>query len=148
MVVFASTFQFPFLSADILIDSSSQEAVIVIFSLAGNATPTVDYVENLSTFVVIPDGQTSVAMTVTTIDDSLVETSETVDVTLQPSPAYTIDATDFSGTVTITDDDTFVVTLEVTDAVATEQVTATSKAILSLHARSCAHSITISKSKC
>jgi hypothetical protein len=59
----------------------------------------------LSGNVVISAGQSSATITVTTIDDSLVEGNETVIVTLSANAAYTV-GTPASGTVTIADNDT------------------------------------------
>ena len=69
--------------------------------------------------VVIPVGQASVTVTVTPVDDALVESSETVVLTISPNAAYTVGAPS-TATVTIADNDLPVVTITATDATATE----------------------------
>lgn len=89
----------------------------VYYTLGGTATPDVDYVAPPGS-VVIPAGETSVAVTFAAIDDDLVEGDETVVIQVTPNPAYTIS----SGTtvITILDDDPPLVTLAVTDDLAIE----------------------------
>ncbi|AFY68492.1 Na-Ca exchanger/integrin-beta4 [Thalassoporum mexicanum PCC 7367] len=81
----------------------------VFFSLSGTATNIADY-EELPTSVVIPDGQRSVELIVTAIDDALVEEDETVVLTIDPGPNYTIgrpndNANDTAATVIIRDNE-------------------------------------------
>jgi hypothetical protein len=69
----------------------------------GSAQSGVDF-SPLPNPMVIPAGQASVVVTVTPIDDTLVEGSETVILTLDPNAAYTV-GNPSSATVTIADDD-------------------------------------------
>jgi hypothetical protein len=89
----------------------------VFYTLGGSATPDVDYVAPPGS-VVIPAGESSVAVTFAAIDDELVEGDETVVIQVTPDPAYTIS----SGTtvITILDDDPPLVTLAVIDDLAIE----------------------------
>ncbi|WP_253275188.1 structural cement protein Gp24 [Xanthomonas vasicola] len=76
--------------------------LVVGLSYAGSATRGSDYTA-LNT-VTIPAGQVSAPITVTTIDDSAVESSETVVVSLVAGAGYTLGSTT-SATGTITDND-------------------------------------------
>jgi hypothetical protein len=90
----------------------------VTYTITGSATPGSDY-QTLSGSVVIPSGQTSATVAVTVIDDPESESDETVTVTLTPDPAYTV-GTPNSDTVTISDNDPPVVTVDASDAAAGE----------------------------
>jgi hypothetical protein len=90
----------------------------VRYTVAGTATPGSDYVA-LSGSVVIPASANTAVITVTPIDDSLVESAETVVVTLSADPAYVV-GTAKTATVTITDNDRPTVSIRATDATATE----------------------------
>jgi hypothetical protein len=83
---------------------STAQALTVFFTVGGGATAGVDYV-TLPGSVVIPAGQTSSSLTLTPIDDGLVEGAETVIVTLSANTAYVVGSPS-AATVTITDDDT------------------------------------------
>ena len=67
------------------------------------ATPNSDYIA-LSGSVTIPAGSTTATITVTPIDDTIVENDETVTVTLDSNPAYNVGSPN-SATVTIISDD-------------------------------------------
>ncbi|HET6427131.1 MAG TPA: Calx-beta domain-containing protein, partial [Phycisphaerae bacterium] len=78
--------------------------LVVNYSVTGTAAAA-DYEETLNGSVTILDGQLSVDITITPVDDTEVEADETVILTLTADPAYTI-GTPSSGTVTIADNDT------------------------------------------
>jgi hypothetical protein len=82
---------------------SATSALDVSFTLGGTATEGIDYTA-LARTVTIPASQTSATITVTPIDDSLVEGPETVIVTLAAGTGYTVGAPS-SATVTIADDE-------------------------------------------
>lgn len=85
----------------------------------GTATNGSDYA-TLPTTVTIPVGQSSTTVSVTAIDDSAIETPEDVIATISTNAAYVRDAGATTATVTISDDDTAVVTVSVPDATAAE----------------------------
>jgi 2-C-methyl-D-erythritol 4-phosphate cytidylyltransferase len=98
---------------------STAGVLSVLFSVSGTATPGGDYV-NLPASVAIPAGAASATITVTPVNDTLVEGNETVVVTLSPSAAYTVGSPG-SATVTIVSDDVVpTVTVTATTATATE----------------------------
>ncbi|MBK8037920.1 MAG: hypothetical protein IPK22_12455 [Verrucomicrobiaceae bacterium] len=78
-------------------------AVTIAYTVTGTATSSADYVA-LSGSVMIPDGQSSAAVTVTPLDDALMEGAETVVLTLQSGAGYTLGATT-SGAITLADDE-------------------------------------------
>ena len=75
----------------------------VQLTLRGSATEGDDYL-TLATAAVIPDGQSSVAVTVTPVDDELLEPTERVRLSIAADAAYTVGAAD-AATVRITDND-------------------------------------------
>ena len=75
----------------------------VSFLVGGSAAPNVDYAA-LPGSAVIPAGALSVALTVTPIDDAIVESNETVLVSLSASTAYSVGSPS-SATVSIVSDD-------------------------------------------
>lgn len=77
--------------------------LLVFYSTAGSATDGVDY-DGLSGSVVIPDGATSVTVTITPLDDTETEGPETATLALVADPAYDIGLLN-ADTVTIADDD-------------------------------------------
>ncbi|WP_225885409.1 endonuclease/exonuclease/phosphatase family protein [Leptolyngbya sp. KIOST-1] len=77
------------------------EALTVTYTINGTATNGVDY-EALSGTVEIPAGQTSATITVTPLDDDLIEGDETVVLTLVDEADYDLGAA-ASATVTIRD---------------------------------------------
>lgn len=83
---------------------STAAAVTVNFAISGSATAGTDYT-TLPSSVVIAAGATSATVTVTPIDDSVVEGAETVIATLQSGSGYQI-GDPSAGTITITDNDT------------------------------------------
>jgi hypothetical protein len=91
----------------------------VNYTIGGTATNGTDY-QTIGTSVTIPAGQASATVTITPIDDALIEGPETVILTLAADPAYTIGAQN-TATATIADNDFPVVTITATDANAAEQ---------------------------
>ena len=75
----------------------------MLYSVGGTATAVSDY-GTLSGSVTIPSGAASAPITVTPVNDSLVESPETVTVTVTANAAYAVGAPS-SATVTITSDD-------------------------------------------
>jgi hypothetical protein len=75
----------------------------VHLTLSGTATNGSDFL-TISTPIVIPSGQSSVVIPVTTLDDSAQESYETVTLALTAQPAYTLGSA-VSGTVNLQDDD-------------------------------------------
>lgn len=75
----------------------------VTYSVGGTATVGIDHTLGAGT-VVIPAGSTSLTLTLFPLDDTLVESDETVVVTIQPQSQYTVGAPS-SATVTIASDD-------------------------------------------
>ncbi len=75
----------------------------VHYTISGTADGA-DYVETLSGTVTIPDGQSSVVLTVTPVDDAEAEDFETVTIRLERDAGYRV-VSPQSGTVTITDKD-------------------------------------------
>jgi hypothetical protein len=82
---------------------STSGALTVYYSVSGTATPGSDY-NSLSGSVTIASGSSTGTITVTPINDTAVESNETVIVTLSSNAAYTVGSPS-SATVTITSDD-------------------------------------------
>ena len=93
-------------------------ALTVNYTVSGTATAGSDYT-SLGTSVTIAAGATSATLTVTPLQDSLVESDETVILTLATGTGYTV-GTASSATVTLSSDDTNTVTVTASDASATE----------------------------
>src|SRR6185503_8069692 len=81
---------------------STASSLTVFYSVSGTATAGSDF-QTIPLSILIPAGQSSAGITVTTMDDALVEGDETVIVTLSPNAAYTVGSPS-SATVTIKDD--------------------------------------------
>lgn len=91
--------------------SASDRPVTASVTIGGTAKNGTDY-EMISGFVTIPAGAPSAVVTITPIDDTLLESNETVTLTLRSSSGYIVGSPS-SGTVTIISDDVapdFVVT--------------------------------------
>jgi hypothetical protein len=97
---------------------SPPAALTVNYTVGGSATPGSDYVA-LSGSVVIPAGATTAVITVTPVDNALIEAAETVAVTLSPSAAYVVGSAK-TATVTIADNDRPTVKITASDSSATE----------------------------
>ena len=101
--------------------NNTGSAITINYTVTGSATSTADYTA-LGGTVDIAAGSDNATITVTPVDDALVEGNETVTVTLAAAGGgeYTIGGAN-SGTVTIADDDTTpVATIAATDAAASE----------------------------
>lgn len=94
-------------------------SLTVAMTWTGTAANGVDY-SNLPTSVVIPAGQSSVDLSVSPLNDSLIEGPEEVIATIATNAAYVRNSSGTTASVTITDDDTPTVTLSVLDATASE----------------------------
>jgi hypothetical protein len=99
---------------------STNTALTINYSLSGTATNGTDY-SSVTNSIVIPVGQTSVTLPINVIDDTLVESNETVVLTLNSSTNYTLGSST-AGTVAIADNDSALpsITLTTTDANAAE----------------------------
>jgi hypothetical protein len=95
---------------------STAAALTVEYTVAGTATPGTDY-QRLSGSVIIPAGATFATVTVTPINDTLMEAPETVVATLAAGTGYAVGSPS-SATVTIASDE--VVQITATDPTATE----------------------------
>ena len=93
-------------------------ALTVSYTRGGTAANGVDYA-SIGTSIVIPAGSASVTRTITPLNDALVEGPETVILTLADGAKYDLGATT-TATVTIADNPVPVVTIEATDAAASE----------------------------
>jgi hypothetical protein len=80
-----------------------QQALTVNFTVSGTATNGVDYA-GITSPVTIAAGQTSATIPVTVIDDTLLEGTETVVITINASASYTVGAAG-TATVNIADDE-------------------------------------------
>jgi len=93
--------------------------VTVNYTISGSATHGTDY-SSISSSVVIPVGLTSATVTITPIDDSFFDGTETVLLTLGSGSGYFVGPAD-NATVTITDNESApTATLVATDSAATE----------------------------
>jgi len=97
-------------------------AVTVNYTTSGTAAKGTDYAA-LPTSVTIPSGTTTVTLSVTPIDDTLVEGYETVTVTLTASGSYQVGSN--AATVNLYDDEKPYVTISGTDTTAKEPGTDT-----------------------
>ncbi|WP_439342863.1 Ig-like domain-containing protein [Vacuolonema iberomarrocanum] len=94
-------------------------ALTVVVDLGGDAIDS-DYSFSTGTVMgnqlslVIPDGQASVVVTVTAVDDGLVEANETLTVGLANDAAYVVDSTDNASNITLVSDDTSPVVTSIT----------------------------------
>ena len=86
----------------------------VHYSIAGTAVNGTDY-QALNGVVIIPDGVNSINIDLNTLDDSLPEWSETVQLSLQSSNSYQLGG-NISAIATITDNELPLITLNTTDA--------------------------------
>ena len=91
----------------------------VALTYGGTATRGVDY-PNLPTTIIIPAGQSSASVILTPIDDTAVEGSENVTVTIPTGAGYVRHATDTTVDLLILDDDIPVVSIAAIDNSASE----------------------------
>lgn len=82
---------------------TTNTAVQIFYTISGNAGNGTDYATISNSFV-IPAGNLAATLTITPLDDALVEAGETVTLTLQANAAYTLGAVTAS-TVMILDDE-------------------------------------------
>ncbi|HEY5910543.1 MAG TPA: Calx-beta domain-containing protein [Verrucomicrobiae bacterium] len=106
-------------SGEVVFQRSGSTAgdLYVYYSVAGTATPGVDYATPAGV-VLIPEGQSSAAVRFLPIDDKEVEPDETIVVTVLPHPAYLTGSS--AAQVTIIDDDMVTLTVYPTGAAARE----------------------------
>jgi N-acetylneuraminic acid mutarotase len=83
--------------------ASTGDALVVNYTVGGTATNAVDYAELFGN-VTIAAGQTSAVVNVNTVNDALVEGTESVSLTLSDNAAYTL-GTAKSASLNITDND-------------------------------------------
>jgi hypothetical protein len=93
-------------------------ALTVGYSISGTATNGIDYTL-IPTTITIPAGSSSAVITITPFDDSVLEDSESVVLTLLQGTAYEV-GTENTATVTIADNDPPAVTIAATDPDAAE----------------------------
>jgi hypothetical protein len=100
---------------------STRYPLSVTFALSGTSSDgAADYITSAASTVIIPADETYVDITITPVDDAVVETDEAVTLTLRPSPQYDLVTGATSAIVTIEDDDRVVVTIEEFDRHADE----------------------------
>ncbi|NOY74124.1 MAG: hypothetical protein GXP14_17450 [Gammaproteobacteria bacterium] len=78
-------------------------SLLVNFNVSGSSTPSLDY-SALGSVITIPAGSKQVDLVVTSNDDTLFETDETIIVTLQSGSAYLVDRPS-AATMTLLDDE-------------------------------------------
>lgn len=98
---------------------STTAPLTVALTWTGAATNGTDYA-GLPTSVVIPAGQSSVDLVVTPLNDTAIEGPEDAIATIATNAAYVRNAAGTTATVTITDDDTPVLSLSLLDGNASE----------------------------
>jgi len=82
---------------------STTSDLTVTYEIAGSAENGGDY-ERVATSTIVPQGASSATVTIAPVDDPIVESPETVTLTLQPKSDYDIGPA-FAATVTISDND-------------------------------------------
>lgn len=93
--------------------------LIVSYTVGGTAVSGTDYTA-LPGSVTIPAGSATATVSIAPINDNVSEPLKTVVVTLAGTAAYLVESTAASATASVYDDDTQIVTVAATDAVATE----------------------------
>ncbi len=88
----------------------------VYFAVSGTATPVSDY-ELPTSPVTIPAGAASIALALVPVDDSVREASESVTLTLSPSPQSYVLGSATNATVIIADNDNVLPSVTITDPV-------------------------------
>lgn len=104
-------------TATVIRTGSTASALTVSYTISGTAGNGSDY-STLSGSVTIPAGLASTPITVTPIDDAVLESAETVTITLASGAGYAIGSPS-TATVTITDNDASI-TVTASDSTATE----------------------------
>ena len=105
----------------------------VNFGLTGTATINSDYTIDHTANVTIPAGSASTTVTVTRMDDTLIEGNETVILTLTSGTGYAIDSASYTATTTVIDDDLPMITVSATTPNASE--TGPTNGTLHVHAQ-------------
>ena len=95
------------------------EPLVVQLEYGGTANTAADFT-SLPTTVTIPAGASFVTLALTPVDDATIEPTEKLSVALVASTEYTISSQNGSASLTLSDDDTPVVTIEAVDAAASE----------------------------
>ncbi len=98
---------------------ATDTALSVSYSLSGTAENGADYV-TLSGTILIPAGAASTEVNVTSLNDNTAEDLETVTMRLSNGSDYLVDPLLLTATISIVDDDVQTVTVEASDATATE----------------------------
>ncbi|ATC64306.1 hypothetical protein CMV30_10265 [Nibricoccus aquaticus] len=108
-------------SASVLISRTgdTSSALTVAFTLAGAASPAIDYTA-VGTSLTIPAGASSATLTFSPINDSSVEGTETVTVALAANAAYIIAPGSTTQTLSLLDDDIPTITVTALDSAASE----------------------------
>ena len=84
--------------------STTVGEMVINFTIGGSATNGTDYV-SLPTSVTFAEGVSLTTLVVDPLDDTVVEGTETVVLTLQDGPDYDVDPAETRATLTITDED-------------------------------------------
>ncbi|MEJ1222657.1 Calx-beta domain-containing protein [Sediminicola sp. 1XM1-17] len=106
--------------------------IVVNYSIGGSAGNTADYA-TIGTSVSIANGASTGTVTITPVDDALVEGNETVILTLASGTGYVVAASpNNTDTVNITDNDTYTASIVATDDTATEASSTTGTFTVSL----------------
>lgn len=95
------------------LDSASSQSVSIPFTVSGTASSPTDFTISTSSPVTIPAGSTSATMSFTIINDSIVESDETIIATLGTPTNATLGAAT-THTITIIDDDVYISINDVT----------------------------------
>ncbi|MEZ0485144.1 cellulose binding domain-containing protein [Fibrella aquatica] len=82
---------------------STDAALTVNYAVGGTATNGTDYTPALSGVAIIPIGQSSVTLTLTPVDDAVIDANETISLTVSTDAAYTIGSA--TATAIIADDE-------------------------------------------
>ncbi|HYG24106.1 MAG TPA: Calx-beta domain-containing protein, partial [Verrucomicrobiae bacterium] len=99
-------------------DGDKSANLVVFYTLSGSANGGEDY-QNPTGAVMIPAGQTTADVVITTIDDALVEGDESITLTVTGSPSYDVD-NPAAATVLIMDNEKQTVTVDTVIASASE----------------------------
>ena len=98
---------------------STTGALTVNYTISGTASADADYTA-LKGFAILYEGMASTTIVASTLDDSLVESLETVKLTLAANAAYVLNPSASVASINIVDDDTATVSVSATDASARE----------------------------
>ncbi|RYF75829.1 MAG: hypothetical protein EOO39_06390, partial [Cytophagaceae bacterium] len=78
---------------------STTAALTVNYSIGGTATNGTDFTPALSGVATIPAGQSSITITLTPVDDSVIDANETIILTITANAAYTIGSASATGII-------------------------------------------------